>query len=366
MDNINFAFIGGRGIFSNYGGVENATREVTLELSKKDINLLVYGVAGEEDNNFDLPLNLKSVSSPAWLYKKLGQHGMITFCVLHTLFVSRPKVVYLFASGPCVFTPLLRLGGIKVVTSLRAIDSARDKWGWMSRNILRFGEFCAWRFSNSFTVNSREMEKHYRNKRKDVVFIPNGAKAVKSSKELPGVIGEQEFFLFAARFDPVKRLHLLLEAYSKLDIEQAPLLVIAGGNAKDSNYEEQLKKYESEKIIFMGHLSESELTPLMNNCRAFILPSILEGMSNSLLSAMAAGKPVLAANVPANSDLLDCDDALFIADDVSKLLEGLHRLAQDDAFCNNLGERLKQRATECFSWESTANKFYSEAKTICN
>jgi glycosyltransferase involved in cell wall biosynthesis len=356
---VDFAFIGGRGVFSNYGGVENATREIALELSKKYVNLLVYGVEGHVDNSFEPPHNLKGVATPSWIYNKLGQHGMILFCVLHAIFVSRPKVVYLFASGPCVFTPLLRLGGLNVVTSLRAIDSARDKWGVVSRNILRFGEYCAWRFSNSFTVNSKEMQKHYRSKREDVIFIPNGAKASCSNEEkLPNGIKKQEFFLFAARFDPVKRLHLLLEAYSLLEGENTPKLIIAGGNAKDLEYEKQLKAYECENIIFMGHLSATELAPLMNHCKAFILPSILEGMSNSLLSAMATGKPVLAADIPANSDVIEFPEALYKIDDIDALNNGLYRLATDDVFCSMLGTKLKKRADEYYSWESSTNSFY--------
>ena len=251
MDKIDFAFIGGRGIYSNYGGVENATREITLELAKKNLNIAVYGVEGENENTIKLPLNLRDICCPSWIYKKLGQHGLILYCVLHALFISRPKVVYVFASGPCAFTPLLRVGGLKVVTSLRAIDSARDKWGKISRNILRFGEYCSWRFSNSFTVNSKEMLAYYHESRNDVVFIPNGSKVEKSEfNQMPEEIGEQEFFLFAARFDPVKRLHLLLDAYSQLDSDNMPLLVIAGGNAKDHAYEARLKSFESNKVIF--------------------------------------------------------------------------------------------------------------------
>jgi glycosyltransferase involved in cell wall biosynthesis len=360
---VDFAFIGGRGIFSNYGGVENATREITLELAKKDLMLAVYGVKGELENEIKLPCNINELCCPTWIYKKLGQHGMILYCVLHALFLSRPRVVYLFASGPCIFTPLLRLGGLKVVTSLRAIDSARDKWGRLSRNILRFGEYCAWRFSNSFTANSKEMVDHYRKNRNDVVFIPNGAKSYDNPlSSIPEYLDKQEFFLFAARFDPVKRLHLLLEAYSQLDYESAPLLVIAGGNAKDRAYEAQLKTYENKKIIFMGHLSEQELAPLMKNCKAFILPSILEGMSNSLLTAMATGKPVLAANIAANSDVLANKDALYTADSVPELVSGLNRLAKDNLFCCRLGELLKVRAKSSFSWKATAEKFHNEGQ----
>lgn len=357
---VDFAFIGGRGLFSNYGGVENATREISLEMSKKLSSINVYGVTGDEENVFSLPENLSRINCPLWIYNKLGQHGLILFSVLHALLVSRPKVVFLFASGPCVFTPLLRLGGISVVTSLRAIDSARDKWGLISRSILKFGEYCAWKYSNSFTVNSKEMKDYYFAKRPSVLFIPNGAKLSQSNTNVPPYLQNKSFFLFAARFDPVKRLHLLLEAYVKIDNEKAPYLVIAGGKSKDALYEKKLMSYARDKIIFLGHISQQELDPLMQNCRAFILPSVLEGMSNSLLSAMVHGKAVLAADIAANSDVLFFKDALYQADDLKELTQGLIKLSENDEFCLELGKSLKHRALKNYSWEATANSFYAE------
>ncbi|MEH6713884.1 MAG: glycosyltransferase family 4 protein [Paraglaciecola polaris] len=367
MSKVDMAFIGGRGLFSNYGGVENAIREIALEVSKKNENIIVYGASNEDENVFPLPRNLTRVVCPLWIYQKLGQHGLIVFCVLHALFVGRPKVVYLFASGPCIFTPLLRLGRLKVITSLRAVDSARDKWGKVSQKILQMGEYCSWRFANAFTVNSKEMVEIYAPRRNDVKFIPNGAKGIETKGE--GRLSEygltsDRYLLFAARLDPVKRLHILLEAHSKLPAETRPMLVVAGGHVKDKLYEQQLIDMASPDVVFVGHISKLELDPLMAHCRAFILPSVLEGMSNSILSAMAAGKPVLAADVPANSDLVEYRDALFTADDCDELQTKLSVLSSNDEFCATLGAKLKERAKAEYSWSTTSEKFYQLSKSI--
>jgi glycosyltransferase involved in cell wall biosynthesis len=361
------AFIGGRGLFSNYGGVENAIREIALEVSKKGDSIIVYGASNEDENAFPLPQNLSKVDCPLLVYQKLGQEALILFCVLHALFIDRPKIVFLFASGPCIFTPVLRLGGIKVITSLRAVDSARDKWGKVSQKILQIGEYCSWRFSNAFTVNSKEMAEIYAPYRSDVKFIPNGAKGIETEGE--GRLNELSltkngYFLFAARLDPVKRLHILLEAHSKLPQTSRLPLVVAGGHVKDQGYEQQLIAMASSDVIFLGHLSKKDLDPLMAHCRAFILPSVLEGMSNSILSAMAAGKSVLAADVPANSDLLNYKDALFTADNCNELHDKLAILSTDNEFCATLGEKLKDRAKTEYSWATTSEKFYQLSKSF--
>jgi glycosyltransferase involved in cell wall biosynthesis len=355
-------FLGGRGLFSNYGGVENAIREIVTEMSFKPINIKVYGVKGDADNSFQKPTNIISIDIPNYIYRFLGQHGYILFCVFHILMTSRPSVVVIFASGPCIFTPIFRLSGIKVITSLRAIDSARDKWGFVSRIILQSGEYCAWKYSNVFTVNSKAMIDYYINNRSDVHFIPNGAKVISSTDR--GVLMkfhlvENKYFLFAARLDPVKRLHILLDAHSKFDEKDKIPLVIAGGHVKDKAYEAQLKAYSCDNVLFLGHLNSNQLDPLIKCCRAFILPSILEGMSNSLLSAMATSKAVLAADVPENRDVVMLEEGLFEKDNVEELYQKLTKLTKNVEYCKKSGEALNKILKSEYCWSSTANKFYN-------
>lgn len=360
------AFVGSRGVFSNYGGVENATREIVLEMSQeKNVDINVYSVRTENDNKFTLPANVRTTFIPGFIYKYLGQHGYIFFCILNVLLINRPKVVILFASGPCIFTPLLRFGGIRVITSLRAIDSTRDKWGKISRTILQFGEYCSWRFADEFTANSKEMVSVFSKYRHDAHFIPNGAKRIVNTNisDLGNYgLTPNHYLLFAARLDPVKRLHLLLEANKRLPDSIRLPLVIAGGNVKDESYEKMLREYESQSVIFLGHITSKQLEPLMKYCRAFILPSVLEGMSNSLLSAMANSKAVLAADIVENSDVVECKDALFEKDNVNDLYEKLIKISNDMHFCNNLGQKLGTIASEKYSWTATSAMFFKLIK----
>jgi glycosyltransferase involved in cell wall biosynthesis len=355
-------FLGGRGLNSNYGGVENAIREIVVEMSKKPVDIKVYGVTGDIDQEFTPADNVKSVTIPNGIYKKLGQHGYILFCVLHILLTSRPAVVVIFASGPCIFTPVFRLSGIKVITSLRAIDSARDKWGPLSRNILQLGEYCSWKFANHFTANSKAMVLHFKEKRSDINFIPNGAKGVTTadSERIYSLgLKENNYFLFAARLDPVKRLHILLAAHAKLAESEKLPLIIAGGHVKDKAYEAELKKYASDKVIFLGHLNSEQLDPLMYHCRAFVQPSILEGMSNSLLTAMATSKAIIAADIPENRDVVKLEDALYQKDNTFALYAKLNKCSLDIHYCDQLGRKLNDISKSEFSWNKTSNKFYS-------
>jgi len=380
MNKTRIAFIGGRGFKSSYGGVENAIREIVLEMTKiadlsnNNIELAVCGVTDpKHEGNHATPSNVRILGCPLWIYQKFGQHGLTVFGVVRLIFSYRPKVAIVFASGPCLFIPILRLFGIKVVSSLRAVDSHRDKWGKVSRTILKIGEYCAWRFAHVFTVNSKDMFNQFRHYRSDVIFLPNGArKATKGSYQyvmnilFDSPLQKERYFLFAARLDPVKRLHLLLQAHAQLKEEERLPLVVAGGHSKSTEYQDHLLEYADSKVLFVGHIDENLLAPLMRHCRAFILPSVLEGMSNSLLSAMASERAVIASNIPANRDVLNCDDATYEADNLNQLKHKLKQLAQNESFAKILGLRLAKQAEQHHCWARTSQLLFAQITPYLN
>jgi len=136
-------------------------------------------------------------------------------------------------------------------------------------------------------------------------------------------------------------------------------LVVAGGNVKDALYEEKLKSMAPEGTIFIGHIDQHRLESLTKYCRAFVLPSVLEGMSNSLLVAMSLSKAVLVADIPENRDVVTTDSALFKADDLLALQKGLARLSHDVGFSKSLGSTLAYIAQQKYSWDSTVDGFYN-------
>lgn len=361
---VDLAIIGGRGYHSSYGGVENAIRRISDSMvAEYALNICVYGTDSSEASGAQISgERLKFIYAPRFSYRFFGQHGATLACVIHALLITRPRVVLLFASGPSVFVPLFRLMGKPVITSLRAIDSARDKWGWISRKILQAGEYFAWKYSTSFTANSLEMINVFGDKRPDALFIPNGSvEAQDGESEIMRKFGlrNDAYFLFAARLDPVKRLHLLLQAHASIAQEDRLPLVVAGGHSKSEKYQQELQQSAASDVFFLGHISAQELDPLMRNCRAFLLPSVLEGMSNSLLSAMATGCAVLASDIAPNKDVLLNEQAMFSADDVSAMRDGLLRLAQQPEFARQLGAELQKHAQQTYSWQRTAGLFYS-------
>lgn len=356
------AFVGGRGYGSHYGGVENAIREISTRLAQNGLSVDVYGQGQDSGYSVrEVHAGLHSIGAPRRFSQSGGNALLALVNCLYSIVWRRPQVLLLFASGPSLLTLLARLAGVRVIAALRAIDSRRDKWGWLSANILRAGEFSALHLSNRCTVNSLEMYRHYRGEALGLHYIPNGATApVMGEDSVLTELGLQpeRYLLFAARLDPVKRLHLLLEAYAQIPAEHRMPLVIAGGNCKSPVYREQLDRLSIEGVRFIGHVDPARLDPLMRNCAVFVLPSVLEGMSNSLLSAMISGRSVLCADVEANHDVvLGHRESLFAPDSVAEMTAHLSAYCADPALRARCGAEMRTIAMARYSWDATAAKY---------
>lgn len=77
--------------------------------------------------------------------------------------------------------------------------------------------------------------------------------------------------------------------------------VWAGGVTPGS---EHLIKNLPENIKLIGRVSQSEVSVLLQECKAVLHPSRWEGLSRLLLEAISAGRPIITSDFPANRDCL--------------------------------------------------------------
>lgn len=137
-------------------------------------------------------------------------------------------------------------------------------------------------------------------------FTPQSDKAI----DLPESFYATDNLIFATvgRLAEVKNQPFLLEAFIQLR-QQHPqwqdklkLLLVGDGILMNKLVE----RIEQEKITEHVHLAGNrhDVNQLMNAMHVFVLPSLAEGISNTLLEAMSCGLPVIATNVGGNPDLI--------------------------------------------------------------
>jgi len=105
----------------------------------------------------------------------------------------------------------------------------------------------------------------------------------------------------------------------------------------------------AESVRFTGGVADVRL-PLAA-MDVFVLPSRAEGMSNALLEAMAAGRPVVATAVGGTSEVLEAGQSglLVPAEDAGALAEAVLGLLGDRVRAARLAESGRRRVAEEFS-----------------
>jgi glycosyltransferase involved in cell wall biosynthesis len=86
---------------------------------------------------------------------------------------------------------------------------------------------------------------------------------------------------------------------------------------------------------FLGH--RSDIGALLARADICVLPSLTEGMSNAVMEAMAAGKPIVATDVGGTGELLRGRGVLVPPADAGALADGVARLLAEPELAARLG-----------------------------
>lgn len=161
------------------------------------------------------------------------------------------------------------------------------------------------------------------------------------------------------RLDPVKDQQLLLRAFASLKgcHRDLVLLIVGHGPCR-----EELEKLARDLRLgpecrFMGLRTD---TPEMYNLLdVFVLPSIAEGISNTILEAMASGLPVVATAVGGNRELVVSGEtgALVPAQDAGDLAAAIERYIESPALRLRHGAAGRKRAIEAFDLARMVSRY---------
>ena len=117
-------------------------------------------------------------------------------------------------------------------------------------------------------------------------------------------------------------------------------------------------------VHFVGAVLGAPFRSLVQHAEIFVLPSELEGLSTGLLEAMAAGRSIVASDLPENREALGDTGMLFPAGDTPALERAIAALLADESKRSALGAAARHRAFARYNWDlSTAlvEKTYQDA-----
>lgn len=348
------AFIGARGVGATYSGIETYYEEVGSRLAAMGHEVTAYCRRGFTP---DVPAyrGITVRLLPAARNKHLET---ITHSVLATLDALRWDfdIIQYHAIGSAPLALVPRLFGFKTIVSVRGLDWQRGKWGAFARAVLKFGEWASIRCPTATVVVSETLRRHYesRHGRRPEV-IPNAVtpcRPVEPNRIKRFGIEKRKYILFAGRISSEKGVHTLLEAMSPL--RDCMPVVIAGGSSYSEDYIQQVRAMAWGDVRFIGNVPHEEMEELMSNCYAYVLPSVMEGLSISLLEAVSYGACIITTAIPENLEVVGDAALTFPVGDSAALNAALRSILDDPRRAEELRQRSAARAAAQPDWDEVA------------
>jgi glycosyltransferase involved in cell wall biosynthesis len=363
VDRLKVAFIGARGVGSTYSGIESYYEEVGSRLAARGHEVTAYcRTHFTPDVSEFRGIRVKRLPSLRTKHLETLSHSVLS--TLHALPRDYDVIQY-HAIGSSPLAVLPRLLGRRTVVSVRGLDHQRGKWGTVARTDLRFGEWASVRRPSATIVVSETLGRHYQERHgREAAVIPNAI--VKATHEPAdrirklGLSGD-DFVLFAGRVSPEKGVHTLLEAMRPLPRDKK--LVIAGGTSYSDDYIERVKRLAWDEVMFLGQVDRATMSELYSNCYAFVLPSVMEGLSIALLEALSYGTCIITTDIPENVEVVGSAGLCFPPSDVEALRNILARVLADPGLVRQYRKRAAERAASLPDWDEVARRteaFYLE------
>jgi sugar transferase (PEP-CTERM/EpsH1 system associated) len=161
------------------------------------------------------------------------------------------------------------------------------------------------------------------------------------------------------RLEPIKDMLTLFRALTELPDSMNWRVAIAGDGSELPALQEFLRNQPelSNRIRFLGDIQD--VPGFLASLDVYVLPSLYEGISNSLLEAMASGTASVATNVGGNPEVVVDGESglLFPVAQPAALTERLLLLYRDSDFRLRLGLQAVQRIRASFSLESMVRQY---------
>ncbi len=358
------AFIGQKGIPATYGGIEDYVEKIATRLVQKGHEVTVFCRPHyTSTNGMYKGVRLKKIYSIPTKHLDAISHTL--FCSIDSL-LGKFDLINYQALGPSTLSFIPRLSGkTKVVATIHSLDWQREKWNRWAKLMLKLAEYPSIHFPDKVAVVASSLKEYFKGKsQREVVRVPTGVDPPvfrKPDKIKKFGLRENNFILFLNRLVPEKGCHFLIQAFRELDTDKK--LFIAGDGKFSEDYQKSLQKWKNQRIIFGGYVEEDVLEELYSNCYLYILPSVVEGVSQAALRALSYGKAVLVSDIKANLDAVGDLGFTFGNKDVKDLKQQLEFLLKNKDLIEAGEKKRRDYIQANFSWdratESLENLFFN-------
>ena len=360
------AMIGHKVVPSRRGGIENVLTSLCPLLAEAGVDVTCYNRSSDKVENEYVDMvacnKYRGVTlKKAWTIEARGVSAMIssfTAAIIATF--SGFDVLHFHAEGPCAAMWIPKMFGKRCVATVHGLDWQREKWsGSFASKYIKFGEKVMVKCADEIIVLSESAKAYFKETyNRETVLIHNGIDkpTIKQANKITELYGlsKGEYICTVSRLTAEKGLHYLIEAYNNIKTDKK--LVIAGDTSDTDEYVASLKQMASgnPNIIFTGFISGDLLKEIYSNAYIVAVPSDIEGMSLSLLEALAYGNAVLCSDIPENTLVTEDKAIHFKKSNVVDLQNKLQNMCDDSLCVENIKRGVDEFILEKYNWNDVA------------
>jgi len=351
------------------GGAANANYYLLKEFAKKD-DISVDLITTSENNIFEVEqfsenirvfrLNVGKKDLHYWRMPEILRWSYLAYNRSKKLISENSyDLIHCWFGWPSGVIGYFFRGKIPYIISLRGSDvpGFNPRLRILDRLFFSRISKVVWSNSSSVVANSgglRELARKTLKRKIELVY--NGV----DTKEFEPTQNKKESksirLISVGRLIERKGYEYLVKALKGIN-HNITLTLIGDGNLKD--HLRELSKKTSVSVEFKGALAHMEIARELQKADIFIMPSLNEGMSNSVLEAMACGLPIITTNVGGSSELIDGNGQVIEKADVNAIVSALERYLEDLSLMIKHGKRSREIIEKRFGWYKTGEQYIS-------
>ena len=327
------------------GGAEKLVVELSQKLRLKghQLDVLVVNEKDDKCRNYlsaysinIYSLNISNFYNPICILKIIKYLKMYDIIHVH-LFPMQYWVAFasLFSRKTCLVT-----------TEHCTTNSRRDI------SVLKsFDQIVYKQYKKIICVSEKTKESissYLKNKSNQFITINNGIdidrinKAVMyTNSELINVAVPVKVIMMVALFRKQKDQDTLIKAIAKLD-SNIHLVLVGDGERRDILKQLAIDSGAANRIHFLG--LRNDVPSVIKCADIVVLSSHWEGFGLAVVEGMAAGKPVIASDVPGLAEVVEGAGLLFEEGNVDELKNSISKLLNDEDYYKEISQKCIERA----------------------
>ena len=225
------------------------------------------------------------------------------------------------------------------------------------------------RFADSIFAVSEQLKgdlvRHVGISPSNIDVLHNGVDLTRFAASVPSTAARQELGIGTAdvvvgsvgRLAAVKNYGLLLRAAAATRLAGVHVVLVGDGPERSRLVALSERLGIDRRVHFLGH--RDDVGRLLGVFDIFVLPSLSEGMSNTLLEAMAHGVAPVVSDVGGNTEIVrhGVTGQVFESGNEAMLAEQIRRLCADESERRRLGRAALARVSESFALDGMIKRY---------